>query len=122
MTNMIGLVSLIIIITALSVAMVCAIILAFKLKKSQSLLIQANIDKTHALQKLSEARTQIESKNLEQTDGFVRFISESRDWAFNYIEDVQNSIQELQTAVESGYPTEEKMAKLFSLLPENKEK
>ena len=36
------------------------------------------------------------SKEVEQTDGFLRFISESRDWAFSYIEEVQKSISKLQ--------------------------
>lgn len=36
------------------------------------------------------------SKEVEQTDGFLRFISESRDWAFSYIEEVQKAISKLQ--------------------------
>lgn len=33
-------------------------------------------------------------KPLEETQGFIKFISDSRDWAFTYIEDVQNAIEE----------------------------
>jgi hypothetical protein len=57
-------------------------------------------------------------KALETNDDFIKFVSDSRDWAFNYIEDVQQAIQELKTSVESGYPTEEALIKLFNLLPE----
>ena len=58
---------------------------------------------------------------IEQTDGFVKFLSTSRDWAFSYIENVQQSIQSLKDATESGYNTEEELSKLFSLLPEKQQ-
>lgn len=31
-------------------------------------------------------------KTIEQTDGFLKFISESRDWAFSYIEKAQGKV------------------------------
>jgi hypothetical protein len=43
---------------------------------------------------------QHESKNIEQTDAFVRFVSQSRDKAFEYIEDVQKSLYKLKVAKE----------------------
>lgn len=84
--------------------------------------LKLTIESTQKIKFLQEELDKRDNVSIEQTDGFVKFLSESRDWAFNYIEDVQQSIQELQIAVESGYPTEEKLAKLFSHLPENKEK
>lgn len=33
-------------------------------------------------------------KPIEETEGFLKFVSESRDWAFTYIEDVQSAIEE----------------------------
>lgn len=33
------------------------------------------------------------SSNIEQTEGFVKFLSESRDWAFQYIETTQSEIK-----------------------------
>lgn len=62
---------------------------------------------------------------LTETDGFVKFLSESRDWAFKYIEDVQAAILELKEAKESGDRKKIKSStdKLYELLPkENKEK
>jgi hypothetical protein len=35
-----------------------------------------------------------QSSPLEETQGFVKFISDSRDWAFTYIEDVQTAIED----------------------------
>lgn len=31
---------------------------------------------------------------IENSEGFIRFISESRDWAFQYIEEVQSALQD----------------------------
>jgi acetyl-CoA carboxylase alpha subunit len=53
--------------------------------------------KLEALQKKTkELMEQTESKSLEQTDAFVRFVSQSREKAFEYIEDVQASLYELK--------------------------
>ena len=57
-------------------------------------LIQAKIDSAvlvEQIQKLVDAQG---SKAVEETDGFLRFVSESRDWAFQYIEDVQEAIED----------------------------
>ncbi len=35
----------------------------------------------------------------EETEGFIKFLSQSRDWAFTYIEDVQKAMQELFVAL-----------------------
>ncbi len=39
-----------------------------------------------------------EIKPIENTEGFMKFISESREWAFDYIDDVQVAIQEFKDA------------------------
>lgn len=122
MTAWIELGSFIVVIALLAFFLVVSTVLAIKIKKLQGMLLQAEIDRRHALEKLSEARTQIESKNLEQTDGFVRFISESRDWAFSYIEDVQNTIVAVKNDWDNNNQMEESIQKLFTFLPENKEK
>jgi len=41
-----------------------------------------------------------ERRKLENSDGFVRFLSESREWAFDYIERVQESISEAVSTIE----------------------
>ena len=64
----------------------------------------------------------MESSKLGETDGFIKFISDSRDWAFSYVEEVQASITSLKNAVDNGLETKEELDKLFNLLPENKEK
>ena len=60
------------------------------------MLVQAEVERDHFRKKLSEQMANKDNKKLEQTDGFVRFISQSREWAFDYIEKVQESIKNLE--------------------------
>lgn len=41
-----------------------------------------------------------EANPIESTDGFVKFISDSRDWAFEYIEKVQLGINKFVSDIE----------------------
>jgi molecular chaperone DnaK (HSP70) len=92
-----------------------------KNKKISNKLIQFGLDKAMLLERLDKLS---EKQNpIEQTDGFLKFISDSRDWAFKYIEDVQGGIKEFNTAVESknDQRIEDALNKLKSFLPENEE-
>ena len=80
--------------------------------------MQSLIDINHTKSKLSEALLEIESKKLKETDGFVKFVSESRNWAFQYIEDVQNTIVVIKNDWDNN-KVEESIEKLFDFLPEN---
>lgn len=59
----------------------------------------------------------------EVNDGFIKFLSQSREAAFKYIEDVQTSIQNYVDVVDTGTDEEIKLARieLFSHLPESPE-
>ena len=46
--------------------------------------------------KLEEAHKNTDEKKIEETEGFLKFVSQSRDWAFQYIERVQVAIKEFQ--------------------------
>jgi hypothetical protein len=52
--------------------------------------VQAELDLLAVSDKLNKI---ILEHNAEKTDGFLKFMSESRDKAFGYIEDVQAAIQ-----------------------------
>jgi hypothetical protein len=70
------------------------IVLFAKNKKLQELSINLALEKFTIGKKLETVIAQSEAKKLEKDDGFLRFISESRDWAFKYIEDVQQAIKD----------------------------
>jgi hypothetical protein len=95
--------------------------LAVRRRKLLNMVVQLGIDKTALMEKLSNERN---NKDIEQTDGFVRFLSQSRDWAFEYIEDVQQAIQKFSDA--TGTKDEDEIAtaynKLLEFLPEQEER
>jgi type II secretory pathway component PulJ len=61
----------------------------------------------------------ISSNSVDIENGFIKFLSETRDSAYEYIQDVQISISELKDAIDSG--NEENIAvaytKLIDFLP-----
>ena len=70
-----------------------------KLRRVTGALLQSEIDREAIEERLLELLANTDSSNVEQTEGFVRFVSESRDAAFSYIEDVQQTLAPLREAV-----------------------
>jgi hypothetical protein len=71
--------------------------LQLKNKKLVSKFLQKTLDDAIIIEKLTEQST---SQDVEKTDGFLKFISESRDWAFKYIEEVQEALAKFKNTVE----------------------
>ena len=59
-------------------------------KKILTQLVQSELDRNAVEEKLNKV---ILEHSAEKTDGFLRFISDSRDKAFSYIEEVQEAIK-----------------------------
>jgi effector-binding domain-containing protein len=70
-------------------------------RKIFAALIQSEMDKHLILQKLEQVSKELSTKQLSETDGFVKFISQSRDWAFEYIEEVQKALTEFDEEIAS---------------------
>jgi len=68
-------------------------------RKILALYIQSEMHKHMLGQKIEELQRELSSKELSETDGFVKFISQSRDWAFEYIEEVQKALTEFDKEV-----------------------
>lgn len=107
--------------TLLSVLIAFLIYRIYSLKRANDSLavsfVQATIDKDLISDKLKETVAVVNSTNIQDKDGFVKFLSESRDWAFSYIEDVQLSIKELESAIDSKDPV--KLAGAYARLIEH---
>jgi hypothetical protein len=71
-----------------------------KTKKLTSQVIQISLDKAVISEELKRVLDQKDSESIEQTEGFLKFISQSRDWAFDYIEQVQAALLEFKNKVE----------------------
>lgn len=63
-----------------------------KRRKLANQLMQLALDKVSLLNEIGKLTEQQQSTSIEQTDGFLKFISDSRDWAFGYIEEVQEAL------------------------------
>jgi hypothetical protein len=61
----------------------------------------------------------ISSNSADIENGFIKFLSETRETAYEYIQDVQESIAELKDAIESGNEEDIAVAyqKLIDFLP-----
>lgn len=88
-----------------------------KFRNMIKVIAQLLIDKEALLDRMD---TIILENSKEANEGFIKFLSDSREAAFDYIENVQKSISQYLVAVENGNPDEIVTARmeLFSHLPE----
>ena len=112
----------VIFVTALSLISLLFVLILITKKNRDKLLksvLQLEADKIIILDKLEKISSELEVKKLENTDEFVAFLSQSRDWAFEYIEDVQIAIKYLKNAMSTDNKEEITLAyaHLFELLP-----
>ncbi len=86
---------------ALVVALLLVIVnLKIKNKRLAKELLQSTIDHNIVLTMLAEELKKKENVSVEKTDGFLKFISESRDLAFEYIEKIQASLIKFKSQVD----------------------
>jgi hypothetical protein len=85
-------IAFILLVTVIVALVVSVINLKIKNRRLAVELLQSTIDHNIALTMLAEELKRKEEVSVEKTDGFLKFISESRDLAFEYIEKVQDSL------------------------------
>jgi DNA repair exonuclease SbcCD ATPase subunit len=71
-----------------------------KLQNNITEKLQANINASIIRSEYTKALQEIENMKLEKSDDFVKFLSDSRDWAFTYIEDAQDKISEFDKQIQ----------------------
>ena len=64
--------------------------------KLKATLNQEVIDRAIVMEEMKKLMEELDGKSSNQNEGFLKFVSESRDWAFQYIERVQISIKKFQ--------------------------
>jgi threonyl-tRNA synthetase len=74
------------------VLMLSVLRLRLKNRKLAAELLQITLDQNILMTKLAEELKKKEDVSIEKTDGFLKFISESRDLAFQYIEAIQEAL------------------------------
>lgn len=83
-----------------------AVYLRYKNMRLARGLVQATIDKNTIANQLMQITSNKKIKDIEEKDGFIKFLSDSRDSAFDYIEEVQQTLylfkDELEPIVEAN--------------------
>ena len=67
-------------------------------------MVQLAVDKSILLERVATLAAEKDANSLKEDDGFIKFLSNSRDWAFSYIEDVQEKMKDFQESVEPVLP------------------
>jgi hypothetical protein len=99
-----------------------AFYLSGKNKRLVKNVIELHIERS-ALEDMISAQALSREEPIDQNDGFIKFLSDSREWAFNYIDTVQNTILVLKEKYDNKKAIDEPLKELFGMLPEkNKEK
>ena len=82
-------------------------------------LAQVRVDNVIFLEQLEKLVAERDVKTVEETDGFLNFLSNSRDWAFDYIEDVQQALRayDIALSTDDAKLMNEAYTKLISFLP-----
>jgi len=97
--NLINIISFSLLLVSTLIFVYLVIKLNIQKRKLIGLYIQSEMDKHLLNQKLDELFKEFSARQLSETDGFVKFISQSRDWAFEYIEEVQKALVEFDKEV-----------------------
>jgi hypothetical protein len=91
-----------------------------KLKKSNILVAELFIKNTALEEITSKIKDDVGiSDDLIHKENFIKFLSDSRDWAFEYIEQSQKTIKEISDELKNKGLTNYS-DKLLALLPEKK--
>jgi hypothetical protein len=76
------------------------IYLSLKLASLRIDFLKSSLDKTVLAEKLLDASARNLMHTDEVSDAFLKFVSDSRDWAYQYIDDVQASLNKFITDIE----------------------
>lgn len=80
--------------------------------------IELHIERS-ALEDMISNQALNKEEHIDQNDGFIKFLSDSREWAFDYIDSVQQVIFVLKEKYDNKKALDEPLNKLFEMLPEN---
>lgn len=83
-------------------------------RRLASLNLQALMDLSLVKKELEKAVLEINNKKLEKDDGFVKFLSESRDWAYDYISTTQLIVEKFNSDITEIMESESKPSQKLS--------
>lgn len=89
-------------------------------RNNKKIIDQLSNDVVDLRKSLKREQDRNSSNEAEKTEGFLKFVSESRDWAFQYIDKAQAAVKELQFSIAVGEQDRLDLAhkQLLDLLPD----
>jgi hypothetical protein len=84
----------IILIATSSLLAIAAVALLIYAATKEAKIRKLSIDHAIVVAEFAKVLEKQNNQSIEETEGFLKFVSDSRDWAFQYIEDVQSAIEE----------------------------
>ena len=89
------------------------------LQRTGAELLQSIVDKMEVLKKLGEEIDKTSA--LDHNEAFIKFLSQSREWAFGYIEDAQEKLIRFDAVFESAMSSKDPSKQLNKLKTAYKE-
>lgn len=88
-----------------------------KIRGMEKSLKQSEIDIDFLADEVLKISDELDKARLEASDGFVKFLSDSREWAFGFIEKVQDDLKSLFDSIAAGESDPQKLMNLKQYLP-----
>jgi hypothetical protein len=111
----------IVLITLTSLFAITSTMLLVSTAKRQKEIKVLTLDKAILITEFAKVLEKQNNQSIEETDGFLKFVSESRDWAFTYIEDIQQALMVYDVALgtDDAKVINDAYKKLISFLPDD---
>lgn len=121
LSNLIEIISGVLIIAMLFAMIVFNISLRNKLVRTNKLIKKHESDNMMLLDEIVKLQDENDSLKILESDGFIKFLSESREWAFEFIEEFQTTLKNLEAALktEDTQKILEEFSKLRKFLPDS---
>ena len=111
----------IVLIVLSSLFAITSTLLLISTAKREKQVRQLTLDKAVLITEFAKVLEKQNTQSIEETEGFLKFVSDSRDWAFTYIEDIQQALLAYDVALSTDEAAAINIAykKLISFLPED---
>ena len=111
----------IVLITLTSLFAITSTMFLVSTAKRQKEIKVLTLDKAILITEFAKVLEKQNNQSIEETDGFLKFVSESRDWAFTYIEDIQQALMVYDVALgtDDAKVINDAYKKLISFLPDD---
>ena len=111
----------IVLITLTSLFAITSTMLLISTAKKEKQVKVLTLDKAILITEFAKVIEKQNNQSVEETEGFLKFVSESREWAFTYIEDIQQALMAYDVALstDDAKIINDAYKKLISFLPDD---